>query len=429
MLLEEILHSILDSLDDYCILHDWQNLPEKIKSDLDIIICKKQLILLNENLVKLAKARIIQNLRHESTCNYFIIAYEKYNKHHFVAIDAATDYRRNGLVIFSANELLKGKRQHKGFWIASPESELNYILAKKILKNKIDNKAKIRLVQLSCSLGNTAITESEKIIGNSSAKRVIPLISKQSWKEIDERLPKLRYALIKHIILKNPFSPIAYFIPEMIRIIHRIVFPTGLFLSVLGPDGSGKTTLIEYLKIDLEGAFRQTNLYHLRPYFFGKSQNKTACQPHNRKCYPKTISLLKLIYYWLDYIFGYLIKIKVALIRSRLVIFDRYFDDILVDPKRLRLRNSEILSKFLYFFVPKPDITFLLDAPPVIIFKRKQEVILEEVTRQRELYKIIAQRSSSYIIVDGSKNAREVAKKCIDVIIDHLNKRYLARNT
>jgi thymidylate kinase len=74
------------------------------------------------------------------------------------------------------------------------------------------------------------------------------------------------------------------------------------------------------------------------------------------------------------------------LARATLVLNDRHFVDILVDPKRYRYGGPLWLLRLIWRLTPKPDLIVLLDAPPEVLQARKQEVPFDETARQRNAY-------------------------------------------
>jgi len=138
-------------------------------------------------------------------------------------------------------------------------------------------------------------------------------------------------------------------------------------------------------------------------------------------------SVAKVFYFAADYVFGYLLKILPALIRTRLVLFDRYMYDLLVDSKRVRYGGPHWLLRFATRFIPRPDLVVLLDAPPEVLWSRKQEVPFEEVTRQRSAYRQIAGKMRSTVIVNAELPPGEVIDRVADAIIDYFAARTARR--
>jgi hypothetical protein len=143
--------------------------------------------------------------------------------------------------------------------------------------------------------------------------------------------------------------------------------------------------------------------------------------PHAKPSKGLVLSLVKLTLWWADYTFlGYLTDIYPRLQRSGLVLFDRYYQDLLVDPRRHRYGGPLWLARFAGRFFPRPHLVILLDAPPEVLHSRKQEVSLEETARQRKIYLEIVQNLSNGHVVDASKPAHEVAAEAEKVVLDYM---------
>lgn len=211
---------------------------------------------------------------------------------------------------------------------------------------------------------------------------------------------------------------------EMLRMGKR----AAAFVAVLGPDGSGKSTLIDHLQREIKRACRRTALFHLMPGMRRKGRNGgPVADPHSKPPRSLPTSLLKLLYYLLEYNLGYWFKIRPALVRSTLVLFDRYYDDLLIDPKRYRYGGPMGLARWLRRFIPRPDLFLVLDVPVEGLLKRKQEVLPEELRRQVQAYRAFALKTPNAYLLDGSLSSAEVTREAQWIILDHLRARYISR--
>lgn len=171
------------------------------------------------------------------------------------------------------------------------------------------------------------------------------------------------------------------------------MFPEGcgLMIAFLGTDGSGKSTIINALPqaLHLEETPERIIYYHSRPYVLQPSKAskgldlKAACpDPHSQPPYGVLKSLFKLLFCVADYRLGYLLKVRKQVAEGNLVIFDRYYYDFYLDKIRYRMGIGDFWFRLLEWLIPRPDVTFVLTGEAEPIWKRKQEMPLEEVQRQ-----------------------------------------------
>jgi thymidylate kinase len=425
--MREIANSLSKEQLRYCILHGWQSLPEYLPSDLDIIIAPQNLSVLERILRKDNVGQLVQLLQHETSCYYFVLAVGE-DKKRFIPVDAATDYRRDGCVFFSAEELLANRQEWNGFWVAAPDVEFSYLLVKRVLKGSLAEHQKGRLRELRAVLDEKAYAIARRLFGLKWGEEVTQWLARSDWAALEARLPRLKHALRWQVVKCDPLNSVRYWLPELGRIWRRWRYPTGLFVAVLGSDGAGKSTLISHLREKLAGAFRRAEVFHLRPGLMGaRGASGPVIDPHGKPLHPVWLSFLKVPYYVLDYGLGYLLKVRWKLVRSTLVLFDRYYDDLLVDPLRYRYRGLRWFVHLARRLVPMPDLCLILDVPEDQLRARKREVSLEELRRQRQAYRKLAMEGPNAVLLDGSLAPTEVTRNASEAILDHLHVRYLGR--
>jgi thymidylate kinase len=133
--------------------------------------------------------------------------------------------------------------------------------------------------------------------------------------------------------------------------------------------------------------------------------------------------MMRLLAHVLDYGLGYWFVIHPLLVRSGLVIFDRYYDDVGIDPKRYRYGGPLWLHRLLAVAVPKPHVRLVLDAPEEVILSRKQEVELQEIRNLRRLYSEYQQSHRDCRFVDSTSSIAAVAAESTRAIVDVLTAR------
>jgi len=191
----------------------------------------------------------------------------------------------------------------------------------------------------------------------------------------------------------------------------------GLWIAFFGPDGVGKSAVIDRLPAKLGGTFSGFHCFHFRPRFGRKTVAFPVTAPHAQEPRGWLISTAKIGWWVLDCWLGYLFLVRPARRRCHLVIFDRYLPDLLVDPVRYRLPPTTIpVATWLVKLAPQPDVFILLDAPADKVQARKQEVTLAESQRQRQAYSKLFGSLPRALVVDADRPVGEVANAVATII-------------
>lgn len=215
---------------------------------------------------------------------------------------------------------------------------------------------------------------------------------------------------------------------------YRFFKTPGFTIAILGTDGAGKTTIINNIREPLNEAVHNSFYYeHMRPnlipniaQLFNKSKNEgPVTNPHQSKTSGFFGSLVRICYYSFDYTIGYLIKVYPVIVKkSSIWVFDRYYYDYIIDPKRARLNLPEWLIKGIKNFIPRPNLIICLGATPEIIFERKPELPLDEITRQVNKLKEFAKKEKNAIWVDTDKSIKYSTEEVFKIIIKKMSERY-----
>lgn len=400
---------------DYILLNGYEDIAANINdSDIDILLKRKDFLIINKLLKEICKSkdwRIIQVFHHDIYAKNIFL----YNNHsqEILNLDIYGSLSRLQVPLFTEKELFYKVMSYNGFKVLNKGHEFVYYLIKKLDKNELTQEKFQYLKEIFSSdqeqciaLTKKYFSQTHSIIENSFQSGNKELINR---KKILEDFSKKRSLALKCNI-KN-----------FVRFLKRIIKPTGLVMAFLGSDGSGKSTIIEIIKSS-NLPFRRFEYFHLKP-IKSKQSSDPVSNPHEKPVYSSSKSYLKLLYLVVQYNLGWIKNIIALKIKSTLVVFDRYYDDLLVDPKRFRYGGKISIAKWVKSFFPQPDIVFVLTTSPKIIYKRKQEVEMNELTRQIEEYNSLS-NSKNYYLIDVDNAPKEIASEVIKVLANRLSSRY-----
>lgn len=435
----DMLMALIATLDrtrvPYCILHGYLGFPDDVPSDVDCLMPANflpgKLARLLERSRDALDATLVQWLQHQATAHYFVLArYSAQSRPHFLAFDACSDYRVRGSRLYRAEQLLGDRRQHNGFPVPAAAREFGYYLVKKVAKGALTVAHGQRLSELYHQDAAGCEREIASFWTPASARHIGFAARSGVWDTVAVRLPPLRRELIRPRTPAGLVRMVEYWARDLVRRIRRFLEPTGVHVVLLGPDGAGKSTVTAVVSEHLSPAFRRTTTRHLRPGLMRRGLAgplTPPSAPHSRAPRSGFGSLAKAVFWLLDYTLGYYATVRPELVRSTLVLFDRYLLDVLIDPRRYRYGGPRWLVRALWRVVPKPDLVILLDAPAEVLQGRKLEVAPEETARQCEAYRALVGSLSNGHLVDAARPVEQVAAQVDAIVLDFLNRRTARR--
>lgn len=423
-----------------CILHGYEDYPENIRSDVDAISEDPKQIprILSEQGVA-----VVQMIYTQAT-NGFLYVLQRWhgNKPVFVSLHVYPDCRRDGWVFFEGEEFLAACRPFRFFKVPPPDLEFAAYLVKRVFHGTLDDAHGSRLSELYGEDPAGCRRRLEQILPEAETEFVVEAAWGGDWETVRGSFERLRQAMIRGGARRErPQERLGAYLERA----GCALRPAGLMVAVLGVDGAGKSTVMSRLEQDLAPAFWLVKRYHGRalesPLRWTKRvrtqremrrreikrasvaglPDKPPRNPHDKSRRGLALSLVKLALWWADYtLLGYTRDIYPRLRRSALVLLDRHYQDLMVDPARHRYGGPLWLARAVGRFLPQPDLFILLDAPPEILHARKQEVSLAETSRQREAYLELVQRLPGGRVVDASRPPDEVVAETESAILDYM---------
>ena len=188
-----------------------------------------------------------------------------------------------------------------------------------------------------------------------------------------------------------------------------------------GPDGCGKTSVAEGVKVGLKDMFPLERGLHCHWKPVPRREGAAPLDdPHAVPPRNALLSFVFFVYHYLLFIWGWWLHVTPALSKKGLVIIDRYYYDFFVDQRRYRLNLPQWIVKLGFVFVKKPDLVFCLDADPEILQARKKEVSFEECARQRNAYRDLVEQLPNGHMIDASQPLEKVVHDVQSIVMNFM---------
>ncbi|MDW3649658.1 MAG: hypothetical protein R8P61_21490 [Bacteroidia bacterium] len=388
-------------------------IPYEVENDVDFIVDPTsfvRIIPLMQAFCKDENLHMVQVIPYEPLAKAFFLQKSHEGKMVSVQFDFASAYSQGRHMLLSGKQLLDGRRLITGsdgklkFWVPSVANEFLYYLLKKVVKKEMNEEQFEYLKDKFAESPDASSLVLERFFNKSNQGFIcLAMEGKKELIGVQKVLGGLKEDLLDHLNF-NPGLMFKFYLNRL----GRIFRPTGLSIAFLGADGSGKSTIIKKLQDD-SPAFRKNTYFHLSPKLIYKGgPAEQASNPHGKSKRSFLFSSLKVFYLLIEYSLGWIMKVKPRLIRTHLVIFDRYYHDILIDPIRYRYGGGKFLANLIGKLIPKPDMFILLDAPAEVLQARKQEVTLQESKNARERYLEFMRSCDRGVVVNSDQDLPKV---------------------
>jgi sugar transferase EpsL len=396
---------------EYAILHGYSGFPESIPSDVDFVVNSRYLARLHHIVARISEERgwvIAQVLRHSLSSRYFLLV-DPLDPAKTLALDACSHLDKSGFRLMRAEELLQDRKPSEGgFYVPATAAEFGCILAKAILYRKNPSEVVPRLKALYAADPDRVHQVFTRLTGR-------PGSDLNGWLEHDDHT----WGHLRAEMLATCRSGWTLRACDLLRRMRNVTRPTGFRVSVLGPDGSGKSTLISGLKARLAPTFfGEPVVFKFRPDVTNRIVPSVDDRPHDRDPRSRPVSVLKVAFYAADWWWGWLTRLVPLQLRGSLILFDRDFSDLTIDQRRYLVQSVGVLAAALRHLVPRPSRTYVLDALPEEAHSRKPELPLSELERQMQAYRTLVGKDRRMRLVDANRPKEEVvASVAHDVVL------------
>lgn len=432
-LIEIFFRDLFESLNmsslSYAVLRNYERLPRAIGHDIDLIVSDDKLF--ERNISKVATKAgwfLVRTVKRKAQ-QYMFFLNRTILTAPVIKLDIVSCIQWKGLKIVGNEVLSKRQLYNKLFYILQPGAETSITLIKDLIHTgKVRDKYK-RLLPRMVQKDKASFCQAlEPCFGIKDAELLADLTEKADWEAMEAMSSHLRWVAILRAVRRHPFLQLQRWGGFLWGHLRQFFRPTGIMVVLLGPDGSGKTTLTQVLQTNLRPLFSEVKYYHghfeilprlrhlaERLGLIGtdyKTNKKEGNSKHEIRLSPMR-SLTYLFYYSLDYCLGHF-SVWYGRRKGQLILFDRYYYDYLIQPG-MSLPSSLILR--IAQLLPQPDKIIYLKNDPDTIFARKPELTKKELERQSRICsQILGQIPNSFEVVTKG-TPEETATQVIQVIL------------
>lgn len=351
------------------------------------------------------------------------------------AVDLFWMMEHRGVEYIPSKEVIGRAVDYRGISVARDDDAAVIALVKELLSNGKTRKSYFSdLAELYRQGGKKSLELLRYTFTEETVAALEALLADRD--ESQDSIRRLTGELRKDVFRSQGEKKIEGMVKNLVSRLHRLVKPAGFSIAVLGTDGSGKTTMINRIRPVLERAIHNELQYeHLRPNWLpalgvaaGKREvgdGLPETNPHGQKPSGMLGSLVRLAYYTMDYAIGYWLKAFPYIVkRPHIVLFDRYFYDFLIDPRRMKINLPGWVMRLVLPIIPRPNLILCLGAEPEVIYQRKPETSLEEVSRQVGELKALCRSNDRAFWVDTGGAPEDSAHEMLALVRGAMGIRY-----
>jgi hypothetical protein len=172
------------------------------------------------------------------------------------------------------------------------------------------------------------------------------------------------------------------------------------FVLIAGPDGAGKSTVVDAIVSRAAAAGLTVSHAHYRPGLIAgrPADAGPVTDPHGETPRSSLASAGKLLVTFCDHLLGGHSQWR-AQRRVGLLLLERGWFDMVVDPRRYRLpHHLTRVVRLLGGLLPRPDLVLLLTGDSAQLHARKPEIGVAEVDRQVRRWREIAPEAGYRVI-------------------------------
>jgi thymidylate kinase len=433
--LKKLLSGLAEKEIRYAVLRNHEQLPDCVGSrDIDLLVHPKDLGRAKDCVIGLTndlELSISDVFEDDMFFSMWLFKRLGQGQAFTLSVDLFPGRRVYGLELYSIDDALSNLRFHRGI----PVVHERFVFLDKWLYHMVVGQPSPKkydelFSRIASENFEILLKDVAAFIGCDEAEKKLMIVRSGRSSDIPAMTKRERMSMLLRRFHNNRGAGFAGIMTFLTYRLRDQLGSRGLFISVSGPDGSGKTTVIDMVIAQLDAIYGKgaVTYAHFRPTVLPRiaevakkaraveKVDENYAEPHRAKPSGKTGSIARLCYYWLDYLGGYFSSVRPVLKLREVMLFDRYYYDMIADSFRSRIELPMPFLRAMGRLLPLPQYAFFIHVNPQEVHRRKQELTFEQIVELNSRYGDLADRGW-LTRIDNNGGPDKAASAIIDHIV------------
>lgn len=422
----------------WAVAHGWYGLPHYARHDVDLLVNRRDVRIVERILREVCRQTgwiLYGSFRNSILWSYWLLL--PGTEQSYFQVDVMVESGMRGRPFFRTrlgrDELGYRWKNEEGIWCVTYAFAAASDLLKELIANsRFEGLLRFRHVEdaLKFESREFEILLSDATRDTSLAERIMSVCKEKKYEELSQYAKEIRRRFRRYAW--QDLFPLSRYVYDYFRLrFHSFL---RLMVVIIGPDGSGKTTIgdrieerfkyrpfLNVMRVhsNFSSAVRMRDIKTFLMRMVGRSVVFKSEVPAGTRGIGMTRplsrfrSMVYVAYYGIWFALG-----RIQLWRwrtfSSLIIADRYYYDYYY--MRGHMNSPIWFKKLIEIVVPKPNLIFYLERPADIIFRQKPELEVEEICRQQSVIREWVKNHQEACVIDASVGVEQTIARVNAVI-------------